>query len=80
MRDTDWDIAEGLDPDGPSAADLDRFGDELVPCPACKARIYDQSEICPKCGHILEAPAKTLPLWSVVLIVLLVGLLLFWML
>jgi uncharacterized paraquat-inducible protein A len=80
MPDTDWDIAEGLDPEGPSAADLDRFGDELIPCPACKAQIYDQSEFCPRCGHVLEAPARTLPLWAVGLVVLLVGVLLMWML
>jgi predicted nucleic acid-binding Zn ribbon protein len=80
MPDTDWDIAEGLDPEGPSAADLDRFGDELVTCPNCGSQIYDQSEICPKCGHILETPAKRLPLWTILIMILLVGLLLVWML
>jgi hypothetical protein len=80
MAQNDWNIAEGLDPDGPSAADLDRFGDELIPCPACKARIYDQSEICPHCGHAMETPPKTMPVWVILLTVLLIGLLLMWML
>ena len=50
----DWDLVEGLDPEGPSAADLDRFGDELVTCVHCGSRIYDQSELCPRCGAIQE--------------------------
>lgn len=80
MADTDWDIAEGLDPEGPSAADLDRFGDEMIPCPNCGARIYDQSEMCPRCGHLLEAPEKRLPLWTIGITILVIGLLLVFML
>lgn len=77
---TDWDIAEGLDPDGPSAADLDRFGDEMVTCPSCGKQIYDQSEMCPHCGHAMETPAKRIPLWTILLTILLGALLLIWML
>tara|TARA_R110000782_G_scaffold19101_9_gene52059 strand:- start:21909 stop:22151 length:243 start_codon:yes stop_codon:yes gene_type:complete len=80
MTRTDWDIAEGLDPDGPSAADLDRFGDEMITCPSCGKKIYDQAEICPKCGHVMEAPEKRLPLAVILVVVVLIALLLFWML
>ena len=60
----DWDLAEGLDPEGPSAADLDRFGGELDRCPACGLEVYDQAELCPSCGHAMER-AVTSPRWVV---------------
>lgn len=63
--DQDWDLAEGLDPDGPSASDLDRFGSEIDPCPNCGSLIYDQSEICPKCGWYLGEEPKSMSLWTV---------------
>jgi len=63
--DSDWDLSEGLDPDGPSAADLDRFGDELITCPSCAQALYDQAPICPHCGHLMEEQPRTLSLWVV---------------
>jgi uncharacterized paraquat-inducible protein A len=63
--DSDWDLGEGLDPDGPSAADLDRFGNELSVCPACDQSIYDQVPICPNCGHAFEEKPRSLSLWTV---------------
>ncbi len=75
--DQDWDLSEGLDPEGPSAQDLDRFGDEVDPCPNCGAMIYDQAEICPKCGWYLGEVPKSVSLWVVLgvcgLIVVLLG-------
>jgi uncharacterized OB-fold protein len=41
---------EGLDPDGPSEADLDRFGGETVTCASCGADHYDQLDTCPHCN------------------------------
>lgn len=78
MPDTDWDIAEGLDPEGPSAADLDRFGDELVTCPHCKRRLYDQAELCPHCGMALGDKPARLPLWAIVVIAVMIVLLFVW--
>lgn len=63
--DQDWDLSEGLDPDGPSAEDLDRFGDEVDPCPNCGSVIYDQAEMCPNCGWYLGEAPKTMSLWIV---------------
>lgn len=63
--DQDWDLSEGLDPDGPSAVDLDRFGAEVDPCPRCKEIIYDQSEICPQCGWYLGETPKSVSLWAI---------------
>ncbi len=84
MRDpddpTDWDLAEGLDPDGPSADDLDRFGDEMVRCAACGRAVYDQSSVCPICGGFVHEQAKT-PAWTIAIVLLMVALLvIFWVL
>lgn len=53
-HDDDWQLDEGLDPDGPSADDLERFGGELRRCPACREDVYDQAELCHNCGHVFE--------------------------
>lgn len=71
MQWQDPDIGEGLHPDGPSAEDLDRFGDEFRTCPNCGRQIYDQAEICPHCGQaIIDSPAGAR--WWVILAVVLV--------
>ena len=48
--------APEFDPDseGPSAADLDRFGGETHTCPDCRAEVYDGASICPHCGGFLD--------------------------
>ncbi len=51
-NDDSWD--EGLDPDGPSAEDLERFGDEFKTCSACGSQAWDQAEQCPACGAYFE--------------------------
>jgi len=75
--DDDWDLHEGLDPEGPSAADLDRFGDEMTPCPACGSAVYDQSPWCPECGEYLGERERTLSPWVVMGVCGLIVLLLF---
>lgn len=61
-RDRDeWD--EGLDPEGPSAEDLDRFGDEFVRCGSCGREVYDQAEVCPRCGGPVAGPGRATPGW-----------------
>jgi hypothetical protein len=77
--DQDWDLSEGLDPEGPSAQDLDSFGSELDECPNCGASIYDQSEICPKCGWYLGEAPKSLSLWVVLGVCVLIVILLWFM-
>lgn len=74
-----WDLSEGLDPEGPSAMDLDQFGSELDNCPNCNATIYDQSEMCPECGWYLGEVEKSVSLWVFVGVVGLIVILLFWM-
>jgi hypothetical protein len=74
---TDWDINEGLDPEGPSGADLDRFGDELTPCRHCGKHIYDQSEICPHCGGYITEPDHHVSFWVLIGVFMLIAVLLF---
>lgn len=52
------------DPEGPSSADLDRFGDQFVTCPECGSLVYDEAEICQACGRALTQPERSLPLWA----------------
>lgn len=81
MPDTDWDITEGLDPEGPSGDDLDRFGDELVPCASCGRRVYDQAEVCPICGGFVHKTLSKTPKWAfLVALVLIAVMVLFWVL
>lgn len=56
------DLREGLDPLGPSAEDLDRFGGEFVRCPECHEEVYDQTAVCPSCGYALIERSST-PVW-----------------
>ena len=75
---SDWDLSEGLDPEGPSAMDLDRFGSELDICPNCKSTIYDQAELCPRCGWYLGEVEKQVSIWVILGLVSLAAILLFW--
>lgn len=68
--------------DGPSAADLERFGDVTRPCPNCGKSVYDDAEQCYHCGHALGAmdesarvPAKRLVLVALLVLALVGGLL-----
>ena len=54
---------EGLDPEGPSADDLDRFGDEQITCWNCGADYYDQLERCPHCNALPRNPSGGMPAW-----------------
>ncbi len=60
------------DPEGPSEADLERFGDEFRTCPECSSLVYDQSDICQACGYVFVRDETGLPKWvvAVILVVL----------
>ena len=65
-HDEDWQLDEGLDPDGPSAEDLERFGSELRNCPSCGEDVYDQAGITPKdidCAEIYVPFSWFEPMW-----------------
>ena len=46
--DLDPDFEGDLDPAGPSAEDLDRFGGDTVACPRCAYEVYDEATVCPR--------------------------------
>ncbi len=53
--------------EGPSAADLERFGDVTRTCPECNKEVFDDAEVCYHCGHAFSrAASKGLPLWAMV--------------
>jgi uncharacterized protein (DUF983 family) len=67
---------EGLDPEGPSRADIERFADESRRCPSCGEDVYEDAQLCQVCGHAFEdRPGKTPPWVLIVSAVLLLALL-----
>jgi len=56
-------MRDDLDPEGPSEADLDRFGGDTRPCPMCHADLYDDAEFCHVCGHVLHRETSPMGLW-----------------
>ncbi len=64
----DYELSEGLHPDGPSAEDLDRFGAETRTCPHCGSEVWDQAKDCHVCGENLDEPPRDgsppLPMWA----------------
>ena len=58
----------------PSEEDIERFGDVTVDCPECGTRMYDDAEVCWKCGHAVMGGRKgRVPLWAVIAGVALIG-------
>lgn len=61
----------------PSPEDLERFGGATRQCPECGTELYDDAEVCWKCGHHLSSAPKGSKGWviavAVVLVVLILG-------
>lgn len=78
MAHDDWDLTEGLDPEGPSADDLDRFGDELIPCSECGRMVYDQTVLCPHCGGaVMQEETAGSKRWAIVVALILIAVIVF---
>lgn len=73
-----FDGGEALDPDGPSEADLERFGDAVRTCPACGNDVYEDAALCHVCGEALENTPASTPPWALVVACVLVVLFLLW--
>jgi len=59
------------DPEGPSEADVERFGSETALCPQCGAAVWDQATICNNCGAVLDSEGgKKMPVWVFVATIL----------
>jgi hypothetical protein len=50
---------ESFDPDfeGPSEADIAKFGTDDIECPDCGASVYFDAPMCPRCGYALAGGA-----------------------
>jgi hypothetical protein len=72
-HDHEHDLDDGLDPEGPSADDLERFGGDDDPCPACGRAVYHDMAACPHCGADLDGAASArvgrIPAWGVWVVV-----------
>ncbi len=60
-RESDDEIDDSLDPEGPSADDLRELGDQneepdVVPCPLCGKGIIDGADWCPHCERAIIRP------------------------
>jgi hypothetical protein len=51
--------------EGPSEEDLERFGSATQTCPECGTELYDDVELCWKCGHALTGHGNGGPAWAV---------------
>ena len=59
--------------DGPRPEDIEDFGDVTRPCPKCGATLYDDVELCYKCGHAVSAEVQQRPgIWVIIVIGLIV--------
>lgn len=72
--DADDEFAENIDDgsdDGDSAVDAD---EPTIPCPFCKAEIWEDAPSCPACGNQLggaDMPAQRQPWWVLITALLL---------
>lgn len=77
--DPDWDTGDDYDPDDSETYPQGLYDDDgppLVPCPHCRADIFEDSEQCPECGRYLtgeDAPAagKSSAWWILIVLTLL---------
>lgn len=64
------------DPEGPSAADIERFGDVTVKCPECGTELFDDVALCWKCGRAVGSgvgrEGKT-SRWTIAVVVVLIA-------
>jgi len=52
---------ESFDPDfeGPSDADIEKFGSDDIECPECGASVYYDVPLCPRCGHAMSGADRS---------------------
>ena len=64
-RDDEEHCDEGIDPEGPSASEMD-YSDEpdLEICPHCRKLISEESEQCPHCMNYVSLEDSPMPRWA----------------
>jgi len=62
------------DKDAPRLEDVEEFGDATRRCPQCSTDVYDEADLCYKCGHAFGAEKQATPKpWVLVVIGLVVA-------
>lgn len=61
------------DANDPREEDLDQFSGVTRTCPECKAEVYDEAELCWKCGHAFSGDPKPLPRWIIIVALILLA-------
>jgi hypothetical protein len=51
------------DANDPRAEDVEQFSGVTRTCPECEAEVYDEAELCWKCGHAFSGEGKPVPRW-----------------
>ena len=76
----DWGESDDYDPDDPETYPQGLYADDgppTVPCPHCRAEVFEDSEECPRCGKHLareDAPAQSRGgAWVIVMILALLA-------
>ncbi len=66
---------EGDDEDeGPTEADVERFGGVTRRCPECGTELYDDTELCWSCGHALASGSgRNLPLLALIIVAIMMA-------
>lgn len=66
IDDDDDFLEDGDDPESElSEEDKRRFDSETRTCPECKADVWDEIAICPKCGHAFDDGTRGRTPWWV---------------
>ena len=75
----EYDAERDYDPDDPETYPQGLYDDDgppTVPCPHCKAEVFEDSEQCPRCGKFLsneDAPLSRGGMWVIVMILALLA-------
>lgn len=64
--------AQGEVDEGPSAEDVERFGGVTHACPSCGTEVYDDVDLCWKCGASMRRRSGGPPGWVLVTALMLV--------
>jgi hypothetical protein len=62
--------------EGPRPEDIENFSDATVVCPKCRTTLYDDVELCWKCGHALNAKPEDEskpPKWVIITVLVLLA-------